>query len=128
MKITFSSGSKGMLCDLYMSYAGCEGDEYWLCGPTFTAADITATTMMVRFYMLGIDDRFCNSSRPLLCDYKKRLMARSTGKVVKDASDAGVWLNVRVFVGNRLKKLALGAGLVIGTVSVGAFIYKRYFR
>ena len=113
---------------VYVLCAGCDGEEFWLCGPTFTAADITATTLMMRLYMLGIDERYCSSSRPLLCDYKKRLMARSTGKIVKDASDSGAWIDVKVFLGRRLGKLALSAGLLVGAIGAGAFIYKRYFR
>ena len=111
-----------------MFYAGCEGEEYWLCGPSFTAADITATILMVRLYVLGIDKRYCSSSRPLLCDYKKCLMARSTGKVVIDASDSGVWLTTKAFFGPRLAKLALSMGLMIGALGIVAFIYRRHFH
>ena len=56
--------------------SGFEGEECWLCGPRFTAADLSATTLILRLYLLGLDERYFNSKRPLLCDYRRRLLER----------------------------------------------------
>lgn len=49
----------------------------WLCGPIFSAADITLTALLVRLYQLGLDDQLWKGGRrPNLAVYQELAFRR----------------------------------------------------
>ena len=60
--------------------SGCGSTEVWLCGRTFTAADLNVTILILRLEMLGLVSRYFTPRRPNLCEYNRRLMERPPAK------------------------------------------------
>ena len=81
----------------------------------------------MRFCLLGIEGRYFISKRPLLCEYKDRLMARLPYKKMEEANDS-----MPRHIRNRLLKVgakrALKVGLVIGVIGACVCIYRKYLR
>ena len=51
----------------------------WLCGPTFTAADISFSCLLLRLYQLGLDDRMWKGGvRPNIAVYQNMAFKRPT--------------------------------------------------
>ena len=117
----------GFLKTRLFLYSGSSTGDYWLCGTSFTAADITATTLILRFQMLGIDDRYFNSKRPWCCEYRDRLLARPSTKKLIETSDRTPAL-LRNKMIKTVAKRVMKAGLVVGLVGAGIFVYRKYFR
>lgn len=105
----------------------CASSDYWLCGRTFTAADVTATTLVLRFQLMGIDGRFYISNRPLCCEYRDRLMVRPAAKKIAEASDTAPNL-FRNRVLKNVAKRVFKAGQVIGFIGADVYVYRKYFR
>ena len=109
------------------SYSDSSSGVYWLCGVSYTAVDITATTLLLRFQMLGIDDRFFSSKRPLCCQYRERLLARPTTKKLTEAADRTYSLMRNKMI-KTVAKRVMKIGVLVGLVGAGVFFYRKYFR
>ena len=109
------------------SYSDSSSGVYWLCGTTYTAADLTATTLLLRFQMLGIDDRFFSSKRPLCYQYRDQLLARPTTKKLTEAADRTYSL-MRNKMMKTVAKRVMKLGVLVGLVGAGVFVYRKYFR
>ena len=106
-------------------FVGYESAEYWLCGPKFTTADISATTLVLRLYLLGLDERFFNEKRPLVCDYRRRLLERPGARKLRTM--AGYVANqIGNITTNRcLVKAVTCAGALAACIGVGILLYKK---
>ncbi|CAC5372884.1 unnamed protein product [Mytilus coruscus] len=61
-----------------------EGQDYYLAGPEFTAADIDLIIYMDRMTILGLEDRFfAKARRPLLHEYLQRIEQRKSVKMLR---------------------------------------------
>ncbi|XP_045194366.2 ganglioside-induced differentiation-associated protein 1-like [Mercenaria mercenaria] len=100
----------------------------WLFGPTFTAADITATTLFFRLKFVGVDTRyFSSTTRPVVYEYYTRLMERPSvvKMVAKFASFKGIMAKMMLKTyGIRALKL----GLIVGLVGLGYVGLREYFK
>ena len=113
--------------DFYFYIVGCSTADYWLCGNTFTTADLHVTILLLRINLLGLDERYISSKRPHLCEYRDRLMERPPAKKLKQAPQ----LMKKAFMKRTMTiaaKYALKAGVVVAVVGTGFFIYRKYFR
>ncbi|XP_052801639.1 ganglioside-induced differentiation-associated protein 1-like isoform X2 [Mya arenaria] len=114
---------------LKKSAAECsEGEDVWLCGARFTAADITAAMLMFRLEMVGVLSRFASpSGRQEVLSYYTRLSARPTVKrtyaLVEKSKSVYMMYAVKKY-----GKIALKIGLVVGLVGLGYLGVREYSR
>lgn len=93
------------------------GEEYWLTGTQFNAADILLVVFMDRIALLGLEDRyFCKTKRPLLYDYLQRIGQRKSVQMlradVKTAFTMTLWNAAKAAVPYVVVLgLAIGAGV-----------------
>ncbi|XP_076110580.1 ganglioside-induced differentiation-associated protein 1-like isoform X1 [Mytilus galloprovincialis] len=99
---------------------GATGNDYWLTGPQFTAADILLAVIMDRLTILGLEDRFFSKSgRPLLFEYQQRISQKKSVQMLRaEAKKIGPLLllsgvkSVAPYVGSvAVLVLAIGAGI-----------------
>ena len=103
----------------------CGSPEVWLCGRTFTAADLNVTILILRLKMLGLVSRYFTPSRPNLCEYQRRLMERPPAK--KLSKMGGTLAKTLMKKGmNAAAKFVFKAGAVVAVVGVGVYIYRKY--
>ena len=105
---------------------GFENEECWLCGPRFTAADLSATTLILRLYLLGLDERFFNSKHPMLCDYRRRLLERPGARKIK-AMMTSLANTFSKYVSKSICENAFKVGCIglIAFVGVGYYLYHK---
>lgn len=98
--------------------------EHWLCGPNFTAPDITLSMLLGRLTFLKHFPRFVNAEkRPALVEYWAQACRRpSVQKVVLGAKAE----MIKYEVGRKAKKLALGTAVATGVVVLGLFLGQKY--
>ncbi|CAC5385666.1 GDAP1 [Mytilus coruscus] len=91
-----------------------KGDEFWLTGPDFNAADILLVVFMDRMVMLGLEGRyFCETKRPLLYDYFQRIGHRQSVQLLRTE----VKKLISMFIWNKIKAAVpyvAALGLAIG--------------
>ena len=95
-------------------------------GNDFTAADVTATTLLVRLKLIGLDTRyFSPTTRPEVYEYYSRLMKRtSVMKMLAKMNEMQGLLKKMMLKSLGIKVLKIG--VVIGIIGLGYVGFKKY--
>ncbi|KAK3765729.1 hypothetical protein RRG08_026202 [Elysia crispata] len=98
--------------------------EHWLCGPNFTASDITLTMLLGRLNFLKLFPRFVNAEkRPALVEYWAQACRRPSVQKVVLGSKVAL---IKYEMDCKVKKLAIGTALATGMVALGLFLGHKY--
>ncbi|XP_071174726.1 ganglioside-induced differentiation-associated protein 1-like isoform X2 [Mytilus edulis] len=99
-----------------------QGDEFWLTGPDFNAADILLVVFMDRMVKLGLEGRyFCETKRPLLYDYFQRIGHRQSVQLLRTE----VKKLVSMFIWNRIKATVPYVAALGLTIGLGVWFMKN---
>lgn len=105
-----------------------ETEEYWLVGRSFTAADITATVLMLNLRQIAIAARFFSAEkRPIVYEYYNRLFLRPSVQKMVAVNDSTQSYVIKQVAKSYCKK-ALKVGVIIGLVAICFVGYKEYSR
>ncbi|KAF0299976.1 Ganglioside-induced differentiation-associated protein 1 [Amphibalanus amphitrite] len=89
--------------------------NWWLCGPSFTLADIDLCVLLNRIWLLGLEERLVTRCRPHLTTYLRRAQQRKAFQRV-----AAVPLRLRALMAAERAAtylpLAIGVGAVLAAV------------
>ncbi|XP_055891057.1 ganglioside-induced differentiation-associated protein 1-like [Biomphalaria glabrata] len=98
--------------------------EHWLCGPRYTAADISLCVLLGRLVSIGLLSKYLNpAKRPALIEYWNQARQRpSVQKGIMGVKSAVLWYQVR----KALKKVVAGAAVAGGVVALGVMIGQKY--
>uniref|UniRef100_A0A2C9L2H6 GST N-terminal domain-containing protein n=1 Tax=Biomphalaria glabrata TaxID=6526 RepID=A0A2C9L2H6_BIOGL len=98
--------------------------EHWLCGPRYTAADISLCVLLGRVVSIGLLSKYLDpAKRPALIEYWNQARQRpSVQKGIMGVKSAVLWYQVR----KALKKVVAGAAVAGGVVALGVMIGQKY--
>ncbi|XP_059170202.1 ganglioside-induced differentiation-associated protein 1-like [Physella acuta] len=98
--------------------------QHWLCGPNFTAADITLCILLGRLINVGLIQRFLIAEkRPALIEYWNQAQQRGTIQKVVLGAKKGLM----VYLAKKaITKVATGAVVAGGVVALGIFLGQKY--
>ncbi|KAH9499798.1 Ganglioside-induced differentiation-associated protein 1 [Bulinus truncatus] len=98
--------------------------EHWLCGGSFTAADITLCVLLGRLNTVGLSSKYLDPEKhPALIEYWNQARQRpSVQRVILGAKSTLLWYKAR----KALKKVAAGAAVAGGVVALGVIISQKY--
>ncbi|XP_059170204.1 ganglioside-induced differentiation-associated protein 1-like [Physella acuta] len=99
--------------------------QHWLCGPNFTAADITLCILLGRLINVGLIQRFLKAEkRPALIEYWNQAQQRGTIKKVVLGPKKGLM----VYLAKKaITKVARGAVVAVGMVAFGIYASNKLF-
>ncbi|XP_054772545.2 ganglioside-induced differentiation-associated protein 1-like [Lytechinus pictus] len=98
--------------------------EYWLCGETFTIADIFLSCVLHRLTFVGQAHRLFISKRPLVTDYYNRVLVRKSFRKECMYANSAFWAMFVPMVRATMKK-ARPFISALSAVSIGVYVYYR---
>lgn len=99
--------------------AASSGEEFWLTGPQYTAADVAIVIFIDRLTMLGLDGRyFTKEKRPLLNNYCQKIGQRKAVQMmredVKKTAKKQLWKKVKSVIPYVASAATLGVAVGVG--------------
>lgn len=98
----------------------------WLCGPTFSAADLCMVALLLRLHQVGLDEKFWkHGRRPSIAVYQEMAFKRdSFEKATKWSEHKDDILIVNASQGPSIDSATIGLGVVLALGA--AYIYKKF--
>lgn len=98
--------------------------EYWLCGKTFTIADIYLSCLLHRLTFVGQAERLFLSKRPLLTDYYNRVLLRKSFRKECVYANNVFWSMFMPMLRAKVKK-ARPFLFVVSAIAIGVIAYYK---
>ncbi|XP_030839505.1 ganglioside-induced differentiation-associated protein 1 [Strongylocentrotus purpuratus] len=98
--------------------------EYWLCGKTFTIADIYLSCLLHRLTFVGQAERLFLSKRPLVTDYYNRVLLRKSFRKECVYANNMFWSMFMPMLRAKVKK-ARPFLFVVSAIAIGVIAYYK---